>query len=127
MGKLSDEDYRALIAQHSWAAERGSAPPVKSGASSTAHDNEGSLPGAELQFEAEELVGRYRSAQVSCPECGPRPEPQAIYCSNCGRYLGACPACGAAVDAVLARFCPKCGALLSTPTVPTAGGPAAKG
>ena len=46
----------------------------------------------------------------ACATCGPRPEPDAIFCSSCGRFLGGpCPGCGAATDQPGARFCPACG------------------
>ena len=47
----------------------------------------------------------------SCPTCGPRPEPDAVFCSTCGNRLptGAiCTSCGAAL-APGARFCEGCG------------------
>ena len=45
-----------------------------------------------------------------CATCGPRPEPDARYCSSCGRFLGGpCPRCGAAMDQPGARFCSACG------------------
>jgi rRNA maturation endonuclease Nob1 len=63
---------------------------------------------------AEEAVRRYRQRRGACPTCGPRPEPDAVFCSSCGRYLpGACPACGARVTAAGARFCPSCGSSLA--------------
>ena len=40
---------------------------------------------------AEALVRRYRqrpdAAVRSCPRCGPRPEPDALFCSSCGAKL----------------------------------------
>jgi cytochrome c biogenesis factor len=37
---------------------------------------------------AEELIARARARVPECPECGPRPEPDALHCSDCGRALG---------------------------------------
>ena len=50
------------------------------------------------------------SAQV-CATCGPRPEPDAIFCSSCGHRLpsrSACDRCGAALTPD-SRFCEACG------------------
>ena len=43
------------------------------------------LPHAEDVAEA--AVRRARANQQSCPECGPRAESDAAYCSECGRPL----------------------------------------
>jgi hypothetical protein len=46
-----------------------------------------------VEAAAETLIGRYRQAAVAttptCARCGPRPEPDAAYCSSCGARLGA--------------------------------------
>ena len=58
----------------------------------------------------EAAIRRARQNQRSCGVCGPRPEPDATYCSSCGRYLpGACSKCGTHVDLVGSRFCSGCG------------------
>ena len=68
-GKLSDRDYDLLKARYSAEAlsaiaeEDSNAPPAPA-----------ALPAA---------------AMLSCAFCGPRPEADAVYCSNCGRGLGA--------------------------------------
>jgi cytochrome c biogenesis factor len=67
---------------------------------------------AELEAEdpAEAAVKRWRARKVECPDCGPRPESVAMFCSNCGRFLeNECPRCHAAVHASDARFCENCG------------------
>ena len=69
----------------------------------------------ELEALARGELPRPRVAQLlahvtGCPECGPRPEPDAAYCSNCGRYLrDRCADCGAPVQALDARYCVGCG------------------
>jgi len=122
MGKLSEDDYRALVARYTRSdprLERGASPAA-------AYAGVGESDSAvELEREAEAMVKRARETTVACPECGPRPEPQAIYCSNCGRYLHRCPACGQEIVAALARYCSNCGRLLSAPDVPVAGAPTA--
>jgi len=39
--------------------------------------------------DIEALVAEYRRNRVVCPSCGLRPEPNAAFCSECGRALGA--------------------------------------
>ena len=84
-GAVSD-DVEAMIAARVRALRSASAPPP-----SDTHANAG--PG-----------------QV-CRTCGQRPEPDAVFCSTCGRRLptrSACDRCGAALlpDS---RFCEACG------------------
>jgi len=37
--------------------------------------------------DADSARQRAGAAQRVCDQCGPRPEPDATYCSQCGRYL----------------------------------------
>jgi hypothetical protein len=70
-------------------------------------------------LDAAEALVAARAAAVAgeatgpgCPSCGPRPEADALFCSDCGRGLtgeGACARCGEALTNG-ARFCPSCGA-----------------
>jgi hypothetical protein len=105
-GKLSDSDYESLRANYSQLALvelRGG--PVPSAA-----------PIPEDEIEAR--VRAYRAARRDCKRCGLRPEPDAIYCSTCGDYLGgACPACSAPVTETSATFCSTCGVPLAAPQV----------
>ena len=52
------------------------------------------------------------ASAIPCPKDGPRPEPRALFCSACGRRLGAaqgyCSRCGTALEPD-ARFCARCG------------------
>ena len=101
-GKLSDADYAALKSRYT--AE---ALEAMRAADATAITPEAS----DL---AEEAILRYRKRAVGCEVCGPRPEPDALYCSTCGRYLpGRCSGCGAAVSEPAARFCISCGRTLA--------------
>lgn len=101
-GKLSDSDYAALKARYTAealdamrAAETGAATP-------------------DVPDLAEEAILRYRKRAGGCATCGPRPEPDALYCSTCGRYLpGRCTGCGATVNEPAARFCTTCGKTLA--------------
>jgi len=108
-GKLSDGDYaelktrytrEALAELRAADARDAAAMPVVVAALST----------ADADDPVEAAIRRARENQRSCGACGPRPEPDATYCSSCGRYLpGACGKCGTSVDLVGSRFCIGCG------------------
>ncbi|HEY7026051.1 MAG TPA: zinc ribbon domain-containing protein [Gemmatimonadales bacterium] len=102
-GKLSDEDYSALKAKYSEEAL----------ALLRAEENAQAAEAAPDKIEAmvEARVRALRGGPTSCPRCGPRPEADAIFCSNCGDRLaggGRCVACGAALNPD-GRFCESCG------------------
>jgi len=124
MGKLAGADYRTLRARYE--QELLPAAPARSVAGLTAQ--KGVLHGAtepvralmpadfgeHLEQVAESLVRQRRAAvRIICAACGPRPEPDARFCSTCGRFLEPCSRCGSPVLALGARFCPRCGATLS--------------
>lgn len=94
-GKLSDPDYDSLKAKYTaeaLAALRGGSPEI-------------SKPPAPARGQP--------TKPAACPVDGPRPEPDAVFCSTCGRRLGSAPAyctrCGTALDKD-ARYCDRCGA-----------------
>ena len=98
-GKLSDTDYEQLKAKYTaeaLAAMRGERAPY---AVSRA---------PELPASAQRTAHSAR-----CPAHGSRPERDAIFCSDCGRRLGAaqgyCARCGATLESD-ARYCNRCGA-----------------
>ena len=65
---------------------------------------------AAEEDEVEATIRAYRAVRPACDRCGPRPEGDAIFCSNCGQYLpGSCEQCGQRVEEVGARFCSACG------------------
>ncbi|MEY4609212.1 MAG: hypothetical protein RL625_1429 [Gemmatimonadota bacterium] len=113
-GKLSDDDYAILRATYAPQAlaelrERdGSAvgsPEVSAG---------GIAAGSAASDPAERLIARMRSRRTACGQCGPRPEPDAVFCSSCGSYLEAtCLRCQAPVPSGDARFCVSCGESLA--------------
>lgn len=82
-GKLSDEDYGRLKATYSQKAleaidteaQRERADQVRAAVVATADD------------PAEALIREARSQLRLCPQCGPRPEADAAFCSECGRRL----------------------------------------
>lgn len=115
MGRLSEADYEALRERYERELHA-STPGVRAIPPSDARPRDSG--GAEavrpgLDARAEALVARYRGHGVACPTCGARPEPDATFCSSCGRRLAPCATCGAAITEPDARFCPTCGASLS--------------
>jgi rRNA maturation endonuclease Nob1 len=102
-GKLSDADYGYLKARYTTEAVAAlRADDAASAAVDAAADIE-SLIAARTRA----LTG----IAPSCPACGPRPEPDAIFCSHCGRRIDSlqdCARCGAGVPRD-GRFCEQCG------------------
>ena len=97
-GKLSDADYDELKARYTARALEA----IRSSAGGTTDD------------AAEAAVLAYRARIKSCARCGPRPEPDATYCSSCGSFLpGACGSCGQVVTEPGAAFCTSCGRSLA--------------
>jgi hypothetical protein len=69
----------------------------------------------------EAALAEFRARAPRCPEHGARPQADAAFCSECGRFLAArCPGCGAACEREGQRFCASCGTLLGAAT-PAAG------
>ena len=100
-GKLSDADYVALKTRY-----------TEEALSAMRAEARDSAPLTDAQLEA--VIRRQREGSSgssrACPTHGRRPEADAVYCSDCGRYLlGACDQCGATVSAPGARFCDSCG------------------
>jgi hypothetical protein len=105
-GKLSDVDYAALKAEYTRTALVEMRSREEPAAITT--------PNVDGVDPAEAAVLHYRSMRRECDTCGPRPEPDPAFCSNCGKYLkGKCSHCGATVDAVASRFCANCGSSLA--------------
>jgi hypothetical protein len=105
-GKLSDDDYRSLKASYTREAL----------AELRARDATSVVANAERDDEVEAAIRRYRTSShvAVCPVDGTRPEPDALFCSACGRYLpGRCPTCGAACDEAEQRYCAACGDVLA--------------
>jgi hypothetical protein len=97
-GKLSDADYDELKTRYTARALEA----IRSSAGGATDD------------AAEAAVLAYRARIKSCARCGPRPEPDATYCSSCGSFLpGACGSCGQAVTEPGAAFCTSCGRSLA--------------
>jgi hypothetical protein len=104
-GKLSDEDYAALKTKYSKVAL------------AAIEDEEQEELDMAAEDVAEELIKRAAAGRGNvCPSCGPRPEADAAFCSNCGRKLEVagsqggsfCGECGNALPQG-AKFCGECG------------------
>jgi hypothetical protein len=101
-GKLSETDYASLKAEYT----RQAILAMRHRAAALAQPEALGEP----EDEIEAAVRAYRAQHATCPTCGPRPESDAAYCSNCGRYLhDRCADCGAPVVAHDARYCERCG------------------
>lgn len=101
-GKLSDADYAQLKEQYT----RQALARMRASRSVDA----GVREPLAADDEVEAAIQAYRQAHPNCDRCGPRPEIDAVFCSNCGRYLpGRCEQCGRHVDEIGARFCAACG------------------
>lgn len=81
-GKLSARDYQVLRQRYvdELLAARAAEAPAAAGTPPAA-------PTEAAGDEVEAALAAYRRAHRECPECGPRPEREARYCSRCGRAL----------------------------------------
>lgn len=113
-GKLSDSDYELLKGKYTALA-----------LDALRHESE-EVASDDIEAMVVAKVRALRSASTATPSnastlppgsnpacaiCGPRPEPDAIFCSSCGRRLpdrSACDRCGAALSPD-SRFCEICG------------------
>jgi len=101
-GKLSDTDYAELKSRYTARALAAMRARGEGGADASPED------------VVEATVLAYRARLKSCAHCGPRPEPDAVYCSNCGSYLDEkCAGCGRVVEEAGAAFCAGCGRQLA--------------
>jgi cytochrome c-type biogenesis protein CcmI len=99
-GKLSDTDYAQLKEEYTRQALSAMRRTSTSDVDAAAGDAD----------DVEAAIRAYRAARPTCAAHGPRPESDAIFCSECGRYLaGTCEQCGRRVEEVGARFCAACG------------------
>jgi hypothetical protein len=105
-GKLSDEDYRFL--KEKYTAEALEA--LRAEERAKAPDDVEALIAHRVRALRSAAASAPPGARV-CVTCGPRPEPDAAFCSTCGSKLPAaatCGHCGAALG-VDSRFCEGCG------------------
>jgi hypothetical protein len=101
-GKLSDADYELLKQKYTGEALEA----LRAEERATARTDVEALIAARVR-----TLRSVPAATVNCATCGPRPEPDAAFCSTCGHRLlvaGACEHCGAPL-APDSRFCEGCG------------------
>jgi hypothetical protein len=104
-GKLSEDDYDGMKAKYTVQA-------LVELRANDALSSQGSVASpADL---ADRLIRKYRPGSTICHTHGLRPEPDALFCSECGSYLpGKCEQCGTTVTATGAHFCTECGHVLA--------------
>ncbi|HEV8600546.1 MAG TPA: zinc ribbon domain-containing protein [Gemmatimonadales bacterium] len=109
-GKLSQGDYELLTSRYRAEALAALTAEEASPAGLAAPDDPEELIARRLQsLRAGRAAGQ--PLPPSCRNCGPRPEPGALYCSRCGLPLSAgafCTQCGAPLPDG-SRFCAACG------------------
>jgi hypothetical protein len=101
-GKLSDADYAFLKGRYTAEAIRALRAESAVGTDDS---------GLEAMIAARVRALRGGGGPLACNTCGPRPEADAAFCSDCGRRLAAelaCARCGAALRPD-GRFCEACG------------------
>jgi len=114
-GKLSEDDYLFLKTKYSaqaLAAIKAEEVPVPAGmgAAGVTADEEPADVESLIAARARAIRTAAASGVPTCPTCGPRPEADAIYCSDCSARLvaGSCGQCNAPMEAG-SRFCERCG------------------
>jgi ribosomal protein L40E len=124
-GKLSEADYDFLKAKYTSAALEALRLDSPVGAGAVSDDVEAmvaakvrALRSASARPPSDTSANLLPPSQVPrlplppvCRTCGPRPEPDAVFCSTCGRRLpswAVCDRCGAALQPD-SRFCKTCG------------------
>ena len=81
-GKLSDDDYASLRGRYAQRVmEAIKAEEAEQAAERVAET------AVAAEDPAEALIEAVRSRARACPACGPRPETDAAFCSDCGRAL----------------------------------------
>ncbi len=83
-GKLSDADYASL--KQKYTAEAVAAFRVADGVGDAPSIGVADLDGI-IARRAMALRNAATLGAPSCPQCGPRPEGDAVFCSSCGRSL----------------------------------------
>lgn len=110
-GKLSDEDYKFLKDKYTAQAIEALRAEERTAAPRTvAPDDVEALIAHRVRALRSAAAAAPPGAPV-CPACGPRPEPDAVFCSTCSARLAAaatCAHCGTALSAD-SLFCEGCG------------------
>ena len=110
-GKLSDGDYAELHARYSaeaieaMRAEDARAEPATAAAVVVTDEAIEAMVAADVVTLEAAVDG------PACPTCGPRPESDAVFCSQCGKLLphpALCVQCAAPLEPA-GKFCGRCG------------------
>ena len=104
-GKLSDADFERMKSDY-----------AKRALAAIKHERaEDGSDGSSIEDEAERIIRAAKGdSGKRCPTCGPRPEADAVFCSQCGRALSMsdarprCPSCGTEIGEG-SEFCSGCG------------------
>ncbi len=116
-GKLSNDDYELLKAKYTVAAvealrvEQAGAVSNDIEALITARVRTLRSASATTSSNTPPPLSSSSGSGPACDTCGPRPEPDAVFCSTCGGRLTArqyCDRCGAGL-VPRSRFCEACG------------------
>ena len=107
-GKLSDADYDFLKAEYTAMA----LDALRKEQAGRASDDLEAIIAAKVRSLRSASASTPSDASVpACSTCGPRPETDAVFCSNCGLRLPTSLACGRCGAALVpgSRFCEACG------------------
>ena len=111
-GKLSDADYEFLKAKYTGQA----LDALRAEKAAVTEGDVEAMIAVRVQTLRSAAVPAPPSSSFGAPPvcgtCGPRPEPDAVFCSTCGSRLplaGVCSGCGAALGPD-SHFCERCGA-----------------
>ncbi len=126
-GKLSDDDYAELHARYSTEAIEAMRAEDAVAQASPARDPVPAALGTDDAIEAMVAADVMKLAATAdnpaeaptCPTCGPRPETDAVFCSQCGKLLphpALCVECKAPLEPG-GRFCGWCGTGVGEVTV----------
>ena len=121
-GKLSDDDYQSLKAKYTAAALEAMRQDAEVLSPGRVSDDVEAMIAAKVRALRSASAGispdsaipspsAKPAANPSCSSCGPRPEPDAVFCSTCGRRLplGAfCARCRTVLQPG-SRYCESCG------------------
>ena len=121
-GKLSEPDYELLKSRYTAAALEALRADSGASAPKPVSDDIESMVAARvraLRFASgttpSDAPNHSASSVPVCSSCGPRPEPDAVFCSTCGRPLSgtpSCAGCGAALTPST-TYCERCGRVVA--------------
>lgn len=116
-GKLSDSDYELLKSRYTGQALEALRAEDLATAEGETGDVEAMIAARvrTLRFAATPAPPGSSASTPTCASCGPRPEPDALFCSSCGTRLplaGSCAGCGAPLGPD-SRYCERCGAAVA--------------